>query len=350
MWIKSSAVAVVLSALLAFSPAFADELRLKPDRPDTYVVVRGDTLWDISAMFLEDPWRWPEIWHINPEIANPHLIYPGDRLTLVYRDGKPYLQLERGPSAGQPVVKLSPHARATKLSGAIPTVPTGVLNQFISQPRVLTQEEIDQAGYILAAESAHLISGTGAKIYARDLEMQSSENFSVFRIGNPYYAHGTTELLGYEAIHVSDAQLLQEGDPSTLIISDSKRETLVGDRLLTVNDEDVDEHFIPHPPEEEIEGHIISILDGVSRAGQYQSVVIDLGTRNGLERGHVLAVYQSGIRVQDHRAISEADRWVTLPDERAGVVMIYRAFEKASYALIMRGIKDMRVGDKVINP
>ena len=350
MWIKCSVFAVALGALVAFSTTIADELKLRPDRPDEYVVVRGDTLWDISSMFLEDPWRWPEIWHINPEIANPHLIYPGDRLALVYRDGKPVLEVRRGPKAGMPVIKLSPHARATPLSGAIPTVPTSALNQFISQPRILSQDEIDQAGYVLASEGGHLISGTGAKIYARDMEMQDGNAFSVFRIGKPYYAHGTKNLLGYEAVHVSDAQLIEGGDPTTLIISDSKRETLVGDRLLTVNEDDIDENFIPHPPEGAVEGHIISILDGISRAGQYQSVVIDLGTRDGMERGHVLAVYQSGIRVQDHRAQSDADRWVTLPDERAGVVMIYRAFEHASYALIMRALKDMRVGDKLAKP
>ncbi len=336
----------LLAGLFALSVAFADELVLNPDHPDRYVVVKGDTLWDISAKFLKDPWRWPEIWENNPEIANPHLIYPGDVIILTYRDGKPVLSIQRGRA----VVKLTPQMRKTRIESAIPSVPAAAIGQFITHPRIFTRDELDNLGYIVAAEDDRLIVGSGSKVYARNLEYGESRNYSIYHVGKPFRHPETNEILGYEAKHAADATLIREGDPVTLMITNALREVLIDDKVI-LNDGSATQHnFVPHAPEQEVKGKIVSIFEGVSRAGVYHSVVIDLGAKQGIEQGHVLAIRQQGVKLRDYHAKTRADRWVTTPTEEAALLMVYRVFDDVSYGLIMSADKDVQVLDEVTNP
>jgi len=346
MSIRNALLALTLGFCVS-GGAFADTLALKADHPKSYVVVKGDTLWDISTKFLRDPWRWPEIWHNNPEIRNPHLIYPGDIVNLVYVDGKPVLQVQRG----RRTVKLSPKTRATHLTSAIPTVPSNAISQFLLQPRILTEEQIKRAGYIASAEEEHLISGVGGKIYVMNLAQDGNKGFSVYRISKAYRDPADNDnILGYEAIHASDATLTQEGNPATLRITKSYRETLLGDKVFIADEEEINQSFQPHAPENKVDGQILSFIDGMSRAGQYQTVVINLGKEQGIEVGNVLAVRQSGITIVDEQSSGVFKKHITLPDERAGLLMVVRAFDRISYALVMSAIKDIRVNDPVGNP
>jgi hypothetical protein len=342
------------------SSAIADVVKLRKDHPDKYTVVKGDTLWDISAKFLESPWRWPEVWSYNPQIKNPHLIYPGDVVYLEYdASGKPILKVSRGapqikmtPQA-QGVNKLSPQVRTLRVDAPIATIPLNSIQQFLGQPRVLSASELKNAAYIVSSKDSRLISGAGDRIYARGIHpgQDPSSSYAVLRIGKAYRNPGSSgsDILGYEAIHVADAKAIDFGDPSTLNIIESNRETLVGDKIVPKKASGLDQTFIPHPPSKTINGQIISVIDGLARIGQYQTVVINKGGLDGLETGHVLAVYQSGKKVRDVYG-SNSGEIVTLPDVRAGVALVYRTFDHVSYALVMEAYLDMQVYDMVRNP
>lgn len=334
-------------ALLISPGLLADTIALQPDHPDRYVVKKGDTLWDISTTFLQDPWRWPEIWHVNPQIENPHLIYPGDIIALVFgADGTPQLQLLRG----RQTVKLSPQVRGTPLREAIEPIPMDAIAQFLNDSRaVLTPDELDRAPYIVESMDSHLIAGTGDRIYVRSIPDRSSTRFNVYRPGRAYKRPGSETVLSYEALYVGDATLERTGDPATLELTRTVRETLIGDRLLPVAEETIQQNFFPHPPASDVEGAILAVIDGVSQIGQYQVVVIDLGAENGMEQGTVLAVYQRGSSIRDVVA-KESDQRVTLPDERSGLIMVFRAFERVSYALVMNATRAMHIDDAVRNP
>lgn len=342
---------LLVLALALGTGAQADTIRLAPDHPDHYVVIRGDTLWDISARFLEDPWMWPEIWHINPEIANPHLIYPGDIIRLEFVDGKPVLRLERpGPSALR-TVKFSPTARTTVLDSAIPTIPMDAIGQFLKYPRIVTQAELDASPYIVASSEDRLISGTGNKVYARGIRDEDVTRYNIVRRGEVYRDPANRrDVLGYEAIHVGYATVTRGGDPATLVISQSEREVLAGDRLLPVADEEINQYFLPRAPEGAVRGQILSVLDGLARIGQFQVVALSKGARDGLEPGHVLAVHQTGEVVRDNFTAQRMDRKVRLPNERAGTLMVIRVFDRISYALVMEAARDLRVLDTVTQP
>jgi hypothetical protein len=349
---------LILKSLLLFALAFgpslrADTIKLAPGHPDRYVVIKGDTLWDIAARFLQDPWQWPEIWYVNPGIDNPHLIYPGDIIKLEFVDGKPVLKLDRpAPGPSMRTVKLSPSARLTTLETAVPTIPLDAIGQFLKYPRIVSEKELEDSPYILASNEDHLISGTGGKVYARGIEDEGVEQYQIVRRGQVYHAAGNSgEVLGYEAINVGHARVIRDGDPATLLITQADREVLTGDRLVPAIDEDISHNFLPHAPQAAIEGRILSVMDGIARIGQYQVIAIDKGSRDGLEVGNVLAVYQSGEMVRDrigpHRLGGTA---IKLPNERAGTVMIIRPFDRVSYALVMEAARDLRVLDKVTTP
>jgi uncharacterized protein GlcG (DUF336 family) len=312
-------------------------------------VVKGDTLWDISATFLEEPWRWPEIWRGNPQIKNPHLIFPGDVIRLVWKDGKAQLIVERGVTERQadtPIVKLSPQKHATAISAAIPTIPLEKIVPFLSHSYVISDNELERGAYIVSTEGGRLIAGAGNTIYARGVSAGDGDDFTILRIGRAYRNPGEKEILGYEAVFIGEANLRELNDPATLMITQSNRESLRGDRLLPRIDSSFKDHFIPHEPDIELNGQIISVLDGISRIGQYQAVVINQGVEDGVEIGHVLAVSQTGKTVTD----STMGERIKLPDERAGIIMVFRTFERVSYALVLNAYRDMRIHDMVGNP
>ena len=339
---------IAAALLLLFSATlFADTLTLRENHPDRHVVVKGDTLWDISAHFLRDPWLWPDVWHINPEIENPHLIYPGDIIRLVYIDGKPTLQLDRGQRA----LKLSPQIRATDLGSPIPTVSLEQIQHFLTRPRVISQQELDQSGYIVAGDDGRLMSGAELSIYARNIQDFDTSHFDIYHIGKAYQNPGAKrgDILGFEAIQVGDARIAQTGDPAKLYVTHSYREILVGDRLLPPHDQPVDQNFIPHAPDQNIEGMIISVLDGITKIGRYQTIVINQGFQDGIEVGHVLTAHQKGRTIRDPYA-NKPGTTVTLPDEVAGTVMVFRTFQHVSYALVMDAKREIKLYDAVRTP
>ena len=333
---------IVLSFALLVSSVVADEVVLNPDHPRQYTVVRGDTLWDISARFLRDPWLWPEVWHVNPQIVNPHLIYPGDVISLVYIDGKPRLVLKRGPRT----VKLSPSVRREVIEKPIPTIPLDVVSQFLTRSRVLSRQELEAAPYLVSHEDNRLTTGAGDRIYVRKIEKDDVRRFSVYRKGRAYRRPRSNELLGYEAIYVGQASLVDTGDPATLELTGTTREALIGDRLLPQEQEAILPYYQPHAPGHEVRGSVISIMDAISMIGSYQVLALDLGSKDGMEVGHVLAVYQRGATVRD--AVEGGS--VTLPDTRAGNLMIFRTFDKVSYGLVMNATRPIRKLDIVRNP
>ncbi len=348
MTIRNTVSALLLAVAIVAS-AQADTIALNPNHPERYVVVKGDTLWDISARFLRDPWKWPDVWEMNPQIKNPHLIYPGDVITLTFREGKPVLKVERGP-AQRPLVKMTPQVRVTTLERPVPTVPTDAIEQFLIKAQVVTPEESENSGYILSMEEERLIGGTGNKLYARNVKQHAGGRFEVVRLGKVYRNPGADEddVLGYEALHIADARVEAYGDPSTLTIVQSSREALIGDRLLPAQDEGViNYNFIPSAPDKPVEGKIIALFDAVSRVGQYQVVVLNQGLNEGLQPGHVLAIYRAGEVVRDTVGNDEK---VTLPDTRSGVLMVFRVFAKVSYGLVMTATRDVRLYDMVRNP
>jgi hypothetical protein len=346
-----------IAFLVASVTSYAADVALNPDHPQQHVVVKGDTLWDISGKFLKFPWHWPDIWYANPQIENPHLIYPGDVISLVYRDGKPVLELSRGPKA----YKLSPQIREMQLEKSIPTIPLDAIRPFLSRPSVVDEDTLKLAPYVVATTDERLMSGKGDKIYARGLNEDEGKLYSIFRKGEVYTDPDTNEVLGYEAIYSAEAKVTAMADPATIILTESNREVLVGDRLLPVISDDYEANFLPRSPEAEIDGTIISVYDGVSQIGQYQIVVLNRGERDQLEVGHVLSVYQAGKTVIDpvlsgrededyfnlNQLGKDRNASVTLPDEYAGVAMVFKVFEKVSYAIVMKAERAIHINDRV---
>ncbi len=346
--LSAFASAVVAALLVVSTGATAqsgDVIELNPSHPDRYVVVKGDTLWDISAMFLKKPWYWPEIWYVNPQIENPHLIYPGDILTLVYIDGKPQLRLTRGDGAE----RLSPRMRSEDYEGAITTIPFNVIVPFLRGGMILSKDEIDDLPYVVALRD-HLIAGAGHEIYVRDLDDTTplGTDFAVLRVDDQLRDPDTNKVLGYEVIFVGNGELRATGDPDTLFLTDTNREARRDDKVRQI-DITLPLNFYPRAPEEQIDSTIISVVDGVSRIGQYMMVMLNRGEQHGLEAGSVLSVWRRGNTVRDPNAGALGGN-VRLPDTFAGNVMVIKAYEDVSYALVMEAVAEMQVGDKAVNP
>jgi len=334
---------MVFAVLLA-GQIFATDVVLNPEHPDQYVVVKGDTLWDISAMFLRDPWLWPEVWYVNPQIDNPHLIYPGDLLTLVYMNGRPQLRMSRGGDR-----RLSPQIRVESLDNAIPTIPLDAIKQFLTRIIVIEEHELGNAPYVLQSADEHVISGAGDRIYVRGIENKDYAMFDIFEPGGTYVDPDTNEVLGYAALYIGSGPVQQFGDPATILLTETVREVRPGYRLRPSDNPDPVLHFQPHPTPPGTEGHIISVIGGVSQIGQFDVVAIDLGTREGMEIGHVMRVFQTGDVIRDRFSDKRLDK-VKLPDESAGLVMIFRTFEKVSFGLIMKATSAMHINDYVRTP
>lgn len=335
----------LIFSFLVCGLVYADAVKLNPDHPDKYVVVKGDTLWDISGRFLQDAWQWPEIWQINSQIANPHLIYPGDTINLVYVDGKPRLVVSRGSKT----VKLTPQGRIIPLDQAITTIPIDAIRQFLKEPQVVSKNVLDKAPYVVANKGGRLIAASLDSIYVRGIKDGAVRKYTIVRTGNVYKDPVTKEVLGYEALFIGNAKLYRTGDPSTLKVLRTSREIRIGDRLLPSNEKSFDTNFIPRPPSGDINGQILAVLDGVTHIGNNQVIVINKGAREGLEPGNVLDVYQKGQTIPD-RVTKDHDDTVTLPDEKAGVVMVFRVFDKISYALVVKASRDLRLLDYIRNP
>ncbi len=338
---KKAAIAL-MGIWLGMAAAFAAEPPFKDSVPDTYTVKKGDTLWDISAFYLREPWLWPEIWHVNPQIKNPHLIYPGDVISLVYIDGQPRLTLNRGRN-----VKLSPQVRAMAHGEAIATLPLDAINSFLSRTRVVAPGELEAAPYVVAGQQKRIISGIGDDLYARGTFAGDDGTFGVYRQGDPYIDPDSEEVLGVRAQDVGAVQLKAvNGDVGTAGVLRSEQEIRIGDRLLPGEERKIDPVFYPSAPADTIDGVIIAVEGGVNNVGHLDVVAINRGERDGLAVGNMLAIYKRGETVADRIA----EDTVTLPPERAGLVMIFRAFEKMSFGLVLNADRPLSVKDLVRNP
>jgi LysM repeat protein len=322
------------------------DVEFKASAPEQYTVKPGDTLWDLSNRFLVQPWYWPEIWYLNPQINNPHLIYPGDVISIFYVGGKPYLTVGDGPR----VSKLSPTLRGEDIDAQNYGIPIPAIQQFIIRPRVVSEETLDGAPYILSSIEERLAFGSGDRVYVRGFNGEPQSQYTIFRKGEALHDPESEELLGYEAIIVGDGEIVRIGDPATFDLTQTKREALRGDRLLPVNFGEVDTEFVPHAPPENTHGFVISLFDAISQVGSFQVITLNLGKRNGIEKGHVLDINQAGRVVADpfEKRGSLVD--VELPSESAGRAMVFRTFEKVSYALIMETSRSIRVGDSATSP
>lgn len=385
-------IALIVSIAGVGSLSAMAEVRVQPDAPETYRVRSGDTLWGIAGRFLREPWLWKEVWQENPNIADPNRIFPGDRLVLDVSDaGAPRVRRE---SDGMRVVKLSPRVRVTELDAAIPTIPIGSVAPFLSRPWVADSDALDDAPYVVGFPREHVVAGSGDQIFVRSILNASGNGYEVLRPGQSLRDPDTKELLGYEAIFVAEARLERTGDPATLRLTSAKQQVQIGDRVRPARDETAIRSFLPHPAPIGLEGHIISVLDGVSQIGQYDIVVLDRGARDGVDLGMVFGVYRGGIEARDqvkrnrkewnwrsetpldssfwlgdweitgwerdrpdpnaplplHRRAERAADSYIVPIARSGVVMVFRVFPRVSFALVMRANRAMHVGEMIASP
>jgi hypothetical protein len=378
-------LAVCAGVLITLS-TYALAVELRQDHPDTYVVKKGDTLWDIAARFLKQPWLWPEIWQANPQIANPHLIYPGDVISLAYLDAdrrQPQLQ----------VTRLSPQVRRTELD-AIPAVPLSDIEGFLKKTRVLDEEAYRAQPYVLGIEESRLRASAGEVVYVRGANFAPGQEWVVVRptvrfavhphpaTGYPrlrrdewnardgitpqtsgiqwaYYAASDNgfDVLGYEVIEVASGQITRGGDPATLLLSHGGHEVRKGDLLMAVDSRPFDLSFHPRPPRSVPPNlRVLAHTDRFLWGGPRDVVAISAGAREGIENGQVFAIYHPGEVVRDeirHRPRMAANlprNKVALPDEFVGHVMVFRTFDKVSYGLIMDGIRPVRLEDRLGMP
>ncbi len=365
-------VVPALCALLA-GPARADEVQLNPNHPDRYTVKKGDTLWDIANRFLKSPWHWPRVWKINDQIKNPHLIYPGDVILLRYVDGKPELTLLRNeklplseapaadekpnvptaepalppPAAGSSgrSGKLSPAIHIEPLGGAILTISPETIVPFLTYPLAVGEKELERAGYVTTGLDDRIALGDSGEFYARGVR-GDDEFYQVFRPGKPLRNPETDEILAYEAIYLGDARKLAAGDPSKFVVTSSKQEIVPKDRLLVAPTRAPLPYFYPSAPTTQVRGRIISALNAVAEIGSYGVVAISLGKREGIEEGHVLRVMR---HVGTHRDPVTRDKY-KLPEEESALVMVFRVYDKVSYALVMRSTRPVHILDVVVTP
>lgn len=333
----------------------ADEVQLRPDHPERYIVQKGDTLWDIAARFLRSPWHWPRIWKINEQIKNPHLIYPGDAIVLRWVDGKPeitVLRRERVLPEAVPeapvdlaALKLQPRVRVEPIEEAIPTIPPGAIAPFLTQPLVVEEKELERAGYITVGLDSRIVLGDNSQFYARGVKGEE-EYYHIFRPGEAIRHPDSGELLGYEAIYLGDARLLEQGDPSKLVVTRVKQEILPADRLLVATRSPALPYYHPQAPTRVVRGKIVSALNAVSEIGPYAIVAITLGKREGIAEGHVLRIMR---HAGEHLDPVTRERY-RLPDEETGLVMVFRAFEKVSYAVVLNATRPVHVHDVVATP
>ncbi len=305
----------------------------------------GDTLWDISAKFLTDPWYWPEIWHINQQVANPHLIYPGDELALTWVDGRPQVTLARGGP-----VRLSPRVRENPLSDAINAIPYERIAAFMQRPAVLTKDQVEGAPYVAHARDHRLISSVGNDIYARRLADGAIGNrYSIYHVGDELKDPDDGDLLGYQGLFTGEADLNRAGDPATLRVVDSARETLEGDILLQAAARPEDGLRAARAGHQ---GRRHGSCRSSTSARWSRTTTSSSSTaarKHGLEPGHVLEVWEAGEEVLDVTPNRESTK-VQLPDERNGLAMIFKAYDRMSYGLMWQSDREVHVGDAVRSP
>jgi len=342
---------ISLILLFSLSPlAFADEITLQDNPPDKHTVVKGDTLWGIAGRFLKEPWRWPEIWNLNREqVKNPHWIYPGDVIVLAMVDGKPRLQLAGKHYGELETVRLSPSMRSEALEAhAIATISPSIIAPFLAQPLLVDEAHLGTAPRILRTEEGRVLVGMGESAYVIGLNPNNGLFWNVYRPGKVLIDPESQETLGQEAIFLGKAKVQKFGNPSTILVTESTLEIYGGDRLIPVTEAPINA-YVPHAPGSAVRGLILSIYSGAAEAGQNAIVTLNKGKRDGIEIGHVLAIYRRGasVPVVDDKGDKVS---LKLPDERSGLLFVFRAFDKLSYALVVHSTRPIHILDTVQTP
>lgn len=367
-----SALLIGVAALVPAGAGATGPIRLADDAPDSHVVVPGDTLWGISGKFLKEPWRWPEVWRLNREqIRNPHLIYPG-QIIVLDRNGP---TLKFGKRIGQPVgkplyEKRFPQVYSTPDQAAIQSIPVRAITPFLSEPLVVTEDEDAAAGIVVATQEGRVFTGPGDTVFATRLAPEVHK-WNIYRKAKPLVEPVTGEILGYEATYLGQARVTAEAGvlapdasaepqkpidgkprlpiPTSLILTSSKHEIGKGDRLLPAGRPDL-LSYVPHAPDKEVAGRVVSIYNGVAETGRYNVVSVSLGKRDGMEIGHVLALHRNrGETEYREDNVGPAQRF-RLPEHRYGVVFVFRVFDRLSYALVMDSNGPVTVADSVRKP
>jgi len=348
-----SIISAVLAAALLAAPVMAQQrsdIRLQDNVPDRYIVVQGDTLWSIAGKFLKDPWRWPEMWKLNQdEIKNPHWIYPGD-IILLDRSG-PGLALKMGDT-----VRLSPRARSEDVrSDHVPSIPPRVIEPFLTRPLVVELDGLNNAPRIIAAQADRVYLGSGDVAYVSGIKDAKPDSlWQIYRPGKALIDPESRKTLGYEAVFLGDSKVTKAGDPATIEIFGAQQEIGKGDRLVAAGPL-VLNSYLPHAPQAFVQGRIIASRGGMRETGPQDVVTLNKGRNDGLEPGHVLALLRLGRTVQEKTGNPKwfrADKVETtkLPDERYGLVFVFRTFDRVSYALVMSASRTVQINDVVTTP
>lgn len=346
---KKNLLSIIIT-LLALScsslNAFADEIQLKKNHPHRHVVVKGDTLWGISGKFLSNPWLWPKVWRMNrSQIKNPHLIYPGDVVALDTSGKYPQLRLLRETVTLEPTARVEPLEKE-----AIKTISSNVITPFLNQPLLVENGQLESSPRIIAGPDNRVILSPGSRVYINNIQEADGKHWNIYRAGAKFIDPDTKEVLGIEAKHLGDLDITKYGEPASADIVTAKEEILVKDRLIAAPDA-FQSSFVPHAPEVDVRGRIIrvhgGVAGGVAEAGPNTVVTINLGEKDGLETGHVLAISRYGRIIQDAEydktviqeksttdKLSLKPGQVKLPDERVGLMMVFRTFDRVSYGLI----------------
>ena len=395
-----AATSLLACTLTLATPAVLSA-ELADGAPQTYVVQPGDTLWSIAGRFLNDPWAWSQVYESNSGIGNPNLIYPGDVMELTMVEGQPRIRRSGGGASGGDrrggprVVKLSPQVRSSSLADAVPTIPVSAIAPFLSRPYVADSDELNKASYVVGFPDEHLVAGVNDSIYVRKIRSASQTGFYVLRPGDALRDPDSNELLGYEADFVANAELERTGDPAKLKIMRMEREVSIGDRVIPSSAEEPLVNFYPKPAPSGLRGRIISVMNGVSQIGRYDVVVINRGAKDRLSTGDVFEVYVGGDKAPDDvkRGLAKAD-WLMegpfssefwmgrdyerkgwrrdepspdsslplhadwrrnkseyiRPFERSGVLMVFRTFDRVSFALVLSATRFINVGDSIAPP
>jgi len=354
--------------VLVGAPALAQEVRVADNAPQTYTVQKGDTLWGISGKFLRDPWRWPDVWRMNrDQIRNPHLIYPGDIVRLDYVDGQPRLSLAQGGATGaRETLRVAPTVRSTPLDReAIPTIPPGDIEPFLSRPLVTGPDGLKGSAEIVAGrDRERVVRGEGDRIYVVGIEPAAGALWHIYRPIGPIRSHNLKDQLGFEYRYLGTGRVERFADVSTLLIENATEEILIGDRLVPAPRE-VIVNYAPHAPARDVEGRIIATITDTVEMGRGSVVTIDKGAQDGIDVGTVLAVYRGVEPIPDPRPNTDTpvivryleqttwfvkDKYLEVPQERTGLMFVFRTFDRVAYGILLNTTEPVQIGDYVRKP